>query len=161
MRYKANKIEKRKEIKLLNKMDLKEILFTSLLELQGLIQLYNSYSTVLKFNTPEVYDKLNPYQTFRPVLAEKIYDNSIMKMENYLVNIKLKVSCLGLDEKLEGILDNKIPVITKLKNYPPYEEFLRTNYEPIMKVIFEVPPKSLGKNAFRMNFCEFKGNYYI
>ena len=133
-------------------MDLTANLFTALLELQGWIQLYSS---LLKINTS------SNYRTFGNVLTEKFYDNSIKKMEEYLVNIQLKAVYLGLDEKLEGILDNKIPLIKKLKNYPPYEEFLRTNHTPIMKIFFRVPSKRSCKDAFGRNYCEIKGNYYI
>jgi hypothetical protein len=115
-----NKIIKNKK----NKME-KYILFSNLVELQALVQLYNVYSDIEEHES---------------------YKNK--KKQGYLDKIKNKVVIFDLMKFLEEILDNKIPVIGTLIDYKPYQEFLRTNYLPVKNIIFEIDKKRPYAKAF-------------
>lgn len=95
-------------------MDSQTNLFLSLIELQGIVQLYNAYQDV------EEDELIN---TKKLVKYRKIIEN--------------KANFLGLKEKLDKIMDNKIPYVKELRGNPLYLEFLRTNNTPIEHVYFK------------------------
>ena len=104
----------------IKKMDTQSKLFSALLELQGLVQIYNAYCHTKKDH----------------------YVNS-KKIERYKNDIKKKAIFLGLKDNLQKIMDNKIPYIKDLRGNPLYIEFLRTNNTDIEHVYFKNTKKFL------------------
>lgn len=124
-------------------MELQSNLFTTLLELQSLIQIYNAHEQVITHKV-EKYKIKNIRGAFYM---------ETRKMDICLVNIKLKKQLLGITETVDELLKNKLPFIEGLENCKEYTEFVRTNNLPIEKVNFKVDTKRSCEDAFGKKYC--------
>lgn len=127
-------------------MEVQSNLFTTLLELQSLIQIYNAHEQVITH-------KVKKYKIKN--IREEFYIET-RKMDISLVNIKLKKKELGITETVEELLKNKLPFVEGLENCKEYAEFLRTNNLPIERVSFKVDTKRSCERAFGKNYCWVK-----
>ena len=123
-------------------------IFLCIIELQGLIHNYIAHKHVLKHKKSK--------SDIKDFFVEK------NKMDILLINIKLKKDLLKIEGSMDDLLKYKLPFMESLKEYPPYKEFLRTNYLPIQEVTFTIDKKRRFAKAFRKaNYTTIDRPYYI